>query len=400
VASFDDVTFWVGAGANRAAVVIDFDGDDGGDQSLAWGYRWSGGAFGIDMLRAVVVADPRLYAKLGTFSYGTSVFGLGYDLDDDGQFGVADETTFDENGVATAAYKDGNAATDGGDLYREGWEDGTWSYGVAASDPWTNGWSYAALGASLQPLADGAWNSWAFTTVPLNTSAFAINAIAATPSADFNLDGAVDGADLIAWQRGLGRPAATRASGDSNHDGAVDAADLAAWRAQASAFVAASAVATAVPEPSTILLVLCASAAAKAQIRRSGSRSAANPTEFHVEASVSTRVGLPADRQPDLSYSIVNSELGATHEENSVRRSARRCCAGRCRCFRRELGDRRRSVGRPRGPLHARRGRGFGLRLGYAVHGRCVRARRTDARRQPRQLSRRRHPAAGAVSLE
>jgi hypothetical protein len=50
---------------------------------------------------------------------------------------------------------------------------------------------------------------------------------------DFNSDGATDGADLLALQRGLGAsgPAATHDQGDANGDHQVDVQDLAAWTA-------------------------------------------------------------------------------------------------------------------------------------------------------------------------
>jgi hypothetical protein len=52
-------------------------------------------------------------------------------------------------------------------------------------------------------------------------------------TADFNNDNAVDGADLLLWQQGLGAaPPAAHAAGDANGDAAVDAADLAAWNQQ------------------------------------------------------------------------------------------------------------------------------------------------------------------------
>jgi hypothetical protein len=64
-------------------------------------------------------------------------------------------------------------------------------------------------------------------------------------AADFNLDGVVDGADFILWQRGVGRtaPRAHQADGDADRDGDVDGADLAAWKTQhGAAPVAAAAV--------------------------------------------------------------------------------------------------------------------------------------------------------------
>jgi hypothetical protein len=51
------------------------------------------------------------------------------------------------------------------------------------------------------------------------------------PRADFDVDGDVDGADFLTWQRGLGTyVTATRAAGDADLDGNVLADDLAAWR--------------------------------------------------------------------------------------------------------------------------------------------------------------------------
>jgi predicted outer membrane repeat protein len=52
------------------------------------------------------------------------------------------------------------------------------------------------------------------------------------PAADFNSDGNRDGADFLAWQRGLGKPNAVHADGDSDGDADVDAADLAVWTQQ------------------------------------------------------------------------------------------------------------------------------------------------------------------------
>jgi hypothetical protein len=65
-------------------------------------------------------------------------------------------------------------------------------------------------------------------------------------SADFNDDGDVDGADFLAWQRGVGLvEGATRGDGDANGDGAVDAADLAVWSGE----VETTPELSSVPEP-------------------------------------------------------------------------------------------------------------------------------------------------------
>jgi len=73
-------------------------------------------------------------------------------------------------------------------------------------------------------------------------------------SADFDEDGDVDGADLLAWQRGFGILAgAAPADGDANGDGAVDGEDLAVWDTQFNSTGAAASAAQ-VPEPAAAAL--------------------------------------------------------------------------------------------------------------------------------------------------
>ena len=73
-------------------------------------------------------------------------------------------------------------------------------------------------------------------------------------SADFDEDGDVDGADFLAWQRGLGA-GSTHAEGDANGDGQVNASDLAAWRFQFGATGVVAPVGSAVPEPTGVVAV-------------------------------------------------------------------------------------------------------------------------------------------------
>jgi hypothetical protein len=71
---------------------------------------------------------------------------------------------------------------------------------------------------------------------------------------DFNLDGAVDGADLTMWKSNAGMTSgALFRQGDANRDGAVDGADFLVWQRSLQA-TAASAAQTAVPEPTAALL--------------------------------------------------------------------------------------------------------------------------------------------------
>ena len=53
------------------------------------------------------------------------------------------------------------------------------------------------------------------------------------PTADFDANDSINGADFLAWQRGFGKPNnVTLADGDANGDGSVDADDLAVWNSQ------------------------------------------------------------------------------------------------------------------------------------------------------------------------
>ena len=77
--------------------------------------------------------------------------------------------------------------------------------------------------------------------------------LVASSSADFNLDGAVDGADFLAWQRGVGVANTAFADGDANRDGIIDAADLAVWAEQFGSAIEPPAARN-VPEPHSAAL--------------------------------------------------------------------------------------------------------------------------------------------------
>jgi hypothetical protein len=89
-----------------------------------------------------------------------------------------------------------------------------------------------------------------------------------TDDADFDGDGDVDGADLLAVQRGLGiTTGALPTDGDANGDGDVDADDFGAWKTQFGT-VGATGAGGAIPEPASFALVATALCAAGAARRR------------------------------------------------------------------------------------------------------------------------------------
>ena len=81
--------------------------------------------------------------------------------------------------------------------------------------------------------------------------------MAAVDDADFDGDGDIDGADFLAWQRGLGGAGTAKADGNANGDAAVDGLDLAVWETQFGTS-SVSLNAASVPEPASALLMLLA----------------------------------------------------------------------------------------------------------------------------------------------
>lgn len=144
-------------------------------------------------------------------------------------------------------------------------------------DLWVANYNYAP--PSIPPASiDGVWNGWDFWQYTDSGSVSGITGnvdrnvyqgtmeellaefLAVPPTGDFNDDGAVNGADLLIWQRNLGRTSGVSlAVGDANGDKAVNAADLDIWKAgfaPASVTLASGAV----PEPAAATLALFAGA--------------------------------------------------------------------------------------------------------------------------------------------
>ena len=175
--SLDDVEVWAGSGDNRAALVVEWD-NGGSPLAMAWGYKWSDPATptledalyaiagqsdvrnasfevgGVKqgnegpIFRTFYGADPRLYAQLTEWNFGTetspilarAVYGLGYDMDNDG-----------------LAYVEGPGETghlaDPDDIYYEGWTGGFyWALGMGDGTSWVS--SNIGLG---ELLSGGTW---------------------------------------------------------------------------------------------------------------------------------------------------------------------------------------------------------------------------------------------------
>ncbi|HEY6564545.1 MAG TPA: hypothetical protein VIY86_08625 [Pirellulaceae bacterium] len=163
VRSFDDITFWVGSGPQRAAFVVDWSATPD-LPPLAWGYRWSGAATGDQMFRAIAAADANFRGRISAGGpLGVELYGIGYDRDGDG-FQLNDGTQFTD-GLAISGPSDTAFALDPDDSYNEGWfSAGFWGYYFATGSPYLPGgmWDFAPVGFSSRILADGEWDGYAY----------------------------------------------------------------------------------------------------------------------------------------------------------------------------------------------------------------------------------------------
>lgn len=80
---FDQIRHWTGSGPNRAALVIQYNGNVYGTDSYVWGYRWGDGETptGETMMKAICANSSRLSMLTQyTGSMGSTLCGVGYSL--------------------------------------------------------------------------------------------------------------------------------------------------------------------------------------------------------------------------------------------------------------------------------------------------------------------------------
>jgi hypothetical protein len=137
---FSDIQLWAGSGLNQSALVVDWN-DGSSTPSLAWGFRWDGAASGIDLINAIVAADPHLSVEIVHFSFGDAVRGFAYDADLDGLYTGANDHIAAGFGFPGEGY---------------------WGYylGSGAADP---SWGFSGVGPSDRDLVDQGWDGWSWT---------------------------------------------------------------------------------------------------------------------------------------------------------------------------------------------------------------------------------------------
>jgi hypothetical protein len=175
VQSFDDIQFWTGNGTNRSALVLQWN-DGGTPTSMAWGYRWSGNATGIGMLKAVAGAttvtppqipsttletlrgaDSRFTLSMERYGFGDALFSVSFND------GIQDRTRADwANGYWAYSIFGGNFSYDS---YDADWNyQGTANYSQSGSFIYSSvNWWSSPIGASDRELVDGSWDAFSFT---------------------------------------------------------------------------------------------------------------------------------------------------------------------------------------------------------------------------------------------
>jgi hypothetical protein len=163
--TFDSIQYWVGEGENRAMLIIQW--NDGKEPAaLAWGYKWNGTKYGIDMLMDIAKADEKFFLLVfSDFAFGYALGGIGYDIKGNNSIQLKNETgtpqTPVDGLVETNVYDfDDWTCTDDTAHWKAGWYAGYWSYWVA--DNISSKWEYSGLGASSRELTNNSVDAWDF----------------------------------------------------------------------------------------------------------------------------------------------------------------------------------------------------------------------------------------------
>lgn len=129
---------------------------------------------------------------------------------------------------------------------------GTEANGLRAANLTLGGSAEQAAWCGRVSLTDGRWMQILRPGLTTELSLYALSEVLTVTDADFNGDDRVSGVDFLTWQRGKGGSGGF-AAGDANGDNAIDGDDLRIWESSFGSS-ATSAVASNVPEPTSLLL--------------------------------------------------------------------------------------------------------------------------------------------------
>ena len=208
-----NVEIWAGAGTNEAVLVVHWSAPETNSVSTmpapiddvegVWGYRYNGVATAQEMMLAIAATDTNLYILAsGATNYGVAIYGIGYDLNHDGQFRLTNavdgilltESSFTNGWLGNLPYvaADRYEPVGTNDLYWGGWYGPNWELwheyegnGGFENAPirgedtyWTDTsgwgfwgyhgeWDFSEYGISGITLKDKSWVGWSVSAAPL-----------------------------------------------------------------------------------------------------------------------------------------------------------------------------------------------------------------------------------------
>lgn len=184
VQTINDIQNWTGTGTNTSVLAIQWAPTDSVTPPqeedilfLAWGYRWTSGKTGLDMIREVAANDPRLFVILTQQWGGWTIKGFGYDGNGDGKISISNasitltEANF-RNGVYIGSANqnfDGMKLANPGDYWMGGWYKAYATYWLGTDGTTTPvTFTYSADLVNRRTLSNNSWDVWTFSTI--NTS--------------------------------------------------------------------------------------------------------------------------------------------------------------------------------------------------------------------------------------
>ncbi len=182
VQSFDDIEFWTGSGPNRSALVLQWN-DGGTPTSLAWGYRWSGNATGVGMLKAIAGstivtapqspstvldilggADSRLTLTMERYGLGDSIFSVSFNDGLQNRTRADWATGYWAYSIFGGGFDYEIWTLDSVDLNgNENWTTSDANYSQSGNLSYSSvDWFSSPIGASDRELVDGSWDAFSF----------------------------------------------------------------------------------------------------------------------------------------------------------------------------------------------------------------------------------------------
>jgi len=142
--------------------------DNNTPQALAWGYKWNGTKYGLDIINDVAKEDKKLfYLTHYTGGMGNTLAGIGFEASGsvNAKIGNGISCESPTDGVVYAHaydYDDWKPCGGTNPRWGSGWFVSYWSYWVADNYKVGDKWEYSGWGASSRELENNSVDAWYF----------------------------------------------------------------------------------------------------------------------------------------------------------------------------------------------------------------------------------------------